>query len=416
MKKIFTLTIISLIVNINAWSQCIPNSSSLSFNGTSTEGSIPVNPLMIITDSITIEAWVNASVWTSNTTPTTNSIVDRHGWGSGEQGYTLRAGTTTAGGAQISFNFAGIDTMGNYTSWQEVLSTGVILSTNTWYHVAGTYDGDTLKCYVNGILAGTTPFKGSIRDSSAYDLKIGRLAFTTVGQTRYWNGKIDEVRLWHRALSPAELQANMNHHINPSGQTGLVGYWRCNEGVGTSFTDISGNNLNGSLTNGTWSTSVPFNTPAPAANINYSAGILSVSPAAAHYQWYFNSTPLPNDTLQSWHPTQSGQYYAIVTDSVGCTGISVALNITALGINELSASSAISVFSNPDNNLTTLQLSQGLIADRIEIYDASGRIIQVLKGKGSDTYSINCSRYSAGIYLMRINTNKGTFVNKLAIR
>lgn len=413
MKKISTLTIIALTICIQAWSQCIPNSSSLTFNGTSSYANVPVNPLLVITDSITIEAWINAAAFTTGPTPSSNSIVCKHGWGYGEQGYVLRTGSSGAGGA-LSFNFAGVDTNGSYASWQSVLSTSV-MNANTWYHVAGTYDGDTLKCYINGNLEGTFAFKGTIRDSSAYDLKIGRLAYTSIGQTRYFNGKIDEVRIWNRALSQSELSASMNTHIDPTIQTGLVGYWRFNENSGTAINDLSGNNLNGTVTSTTWSTSVPFNTPVPTANLSYSAGQLSVTPPAVHYQWYLNGFPLPNDTLQSWHPTQNGQYYVVVTGSNGCTAFSGTLNLTNVGIKEQEASNTISILNNPADDLVTIQLSENMLAYKIELYDVSGKNIAAFENVFANYYSLSCNGFNEGMYLIRINTNKGIFIRKLVI-
>ncbi len=411
MKKIFTLTIIALASCFSAWSQCVPNNSSLTFNGTSSYANVPVNPLLVLTNHITIEAWINSAAWTVGPTPSGNSIVCHHGWQYGEQGYVLRAGTTATNG-QLSFNFAGIDTAGAYTSWQEVTST-TFLNLNTWYHVAGTFDGDTLKCYINGNLAGTTPFKGTIRDSSAYDLKIGRLAYTGIGQDRFFNGKIDEVRIWNRALSQSELQSNMNNHIDPAIQTGLVGYWRFNEATGTIIADSSGNNLNGTLTSTTWNTSVPFNLPV--ANLFYFSGQLTVTPAAVHYQWYFNGSPLANDTLQSLTPTQNGQYYVVVTGNNGCTVASGTVTVSNVGVKEYDASSQITILNNPVNDIVTIQINETLLADKIGLYDINGKHIAAFTNSAPNTYALSCSTYNAGIYLIKVNTAKGISVKKLMI-
>jgi hypothetical protein len=87
----------------------------------------------------------------------------------------------------------------------EVGVTGVSpLPLNAWTHLATTYDGTTLRLYVNGVEAGSQAGGGAIQVST------GRLR---VGGNAVWGewlaGRIDEVRIYNRALSPAEIQADM---------------------------------------------------------------------------------------------------------------------------------------------------------------------------------------------------------------
>src|SRR5436190_14275164 len=134
MKKIFTFIIV-IATYLNTWSQCVPNTNSLVFNGTSSFGNVPINPALVMTNAVTIEAWVNASAFTSAVTPSANSIVCHHGWAYGEQGYVLRSGTTGGSTGLLNFNIAGTDTLGNHVGWRPVLGT-TPLNINTWYHVA----------------------------------------------------------------------------------------------------------------------------------------------------------------------------------------------------------------------------------------------------------------------------------------
>lgn len=74
---------------------------------------------------------------------------------------------------------------------------------NTWYHVVMTYDGSTLRLYVNGVLDISTGFGNSISYSMTNSsLRIGAM----VGYPNYMSGRIDEVRIYNRALSTAEIQ------------------------------------------------------------------------------------------------------------------------------------------------------------------------------------------------------------------
>jgi hypothetical protein len=83
------------------------------------------------------------------------------------------------------------------------------LPVNTWSHIATTYDGANQRFYVNGVLVGTTPGAGSITVSNG-SIRIGGDASST---GEFFHGLIDEVRLYNRALSAAEIVTDMNTAI-----------------------------------------------------------------------------------------------------------------------------------------------------------------------------------------------------------
>jgi hypothetical protein len=72
---------------------------------------------------------------------------------------------------------------------------------NTWTYVVGTYDGSTMKVYVNGNLDGSVSQTGPI-DTNTMPLSIGRSGFSA----NYYSGKIDEVKIWNRALTIDEIK------------------------------------------------------------------------------------------------------------------------------------------------------------------------------------------------------------------
>ena len=150
---------------------------------------------------ISIEAWIKADSWGANSWE--NVIVSKDGWASGPEGYTLRTGAN----GTLSFNF------GSGGVWTEVLSAPTML-TGKWYHVAGTFDGATLRIYINGVEVGTTAYVGTIANG-AYNLTIGGAAYT-VGGTRNFDGNIDEIRMWNTAISNAEIQDYMCKKIDAS--------------------------------------------------------------------------------------------------------------------------------------------------------------------------------------------------------
>ena len=80
-----------------------------------------------------------------------------------------------------------------------------------WAHLAETYDGSSVRLYVNGTLVSTTAAPGSLASSTA-PLRIG--GNNIWGE--YFSGLIDEVRVYNRALSAAEIQLDMSTSITPS--------------------------------------------------------------------------------------------------------------------------------------------------------------------------------------------------------
>src|SRR5262249_25047021 len=79
------------------------------------------------------------------------------------------------------------------------------LPVNTWTHLAGTYDGTTLRLYVNGTLVASQAASGTITTSTGA-VRLGGNAVWG----EYFRGRIDDVRIFNRALSQAEVQTDMN--------------------------------------------------------------------------------------------------------------------------------------------------------------------------------------------------------------
>ncbi len=87
------------------------------------------------------------------------------------------------------------------------------IPSGAWTHLAATYDGTTQRLYVNGTQVSTLAVSGAITTSNN-PLKIGGNSIWA----EWFSGLIDEVRVYNRALSAAEIQADMNTAItNPDG-------------------------------------------------------------------------------------------------------------------------------------------------------------------------------------------------------
>ncbi len=90
-----------------------------------------------------------------------------------------------------------------------------VLSTGQWYFVAMTYDGSKIEVFVNGVSDGTAPQSGLIYGpGSAYQIG-GYVYRCTTDYGLKFNGAIDEVTLWNRALTLQEIKALYNTNTNP---------------------------------------------------------------------------------------------------------------------------------------------------------------------------------------------------------
>ena len=116
----------------------------------------------------------------------------------GQLVYALYAGSPT-GGPGVYYNVASTDT------GQRGLSGPTPLPLNTWSHLAATYDGATLALYVNGTLVASQASTGTLIASSG----ALRLGGNTIWSTESFPGRLDEVQLYNRALTLAELQSAM---------------------------------------------------------------------------------------------------------------------------------------------------------------------------------------------------------------
>lgn len=148
--------------------------------------------------------------------------------------------TNNSAGSAVQCGFRG----GQVTVWKYgggILAQAPAPSAGAWHHFSYTFDGTTHRLYVDGALisSSTAASQAAVPDT----LQFGRWS----GGSEYFAGKLDEVSISGRALTPAQI-ADLAA-IDPS----VKAYFKFNEGSGTSTADSSGNGHNGTLISGvTW--------------------------------------------------------------------------------------------------------------------------------------------------------------------
>ena len=234
MKKIniFIGTILTVLISFNISAQ----NFALKFddNGYSMKNTVTVNDINVNGNtSISVEAWCNLESLSGNSTivikenPDCQSSADIPYW--------------------MYINDAGylVFHIGNGTSFTQVASTSTI-PFNEWHHLAGTWDGSTIRVYIDGIEEATGfqsgPFNAVVGDA---EMNIGNRWYCF---RHPYDGIIDEVRIWDDARTEPEINDNMNRElIVPESNPDLIAYYKFNNGSGTIAYDSGPNGYDGVL-------------------------------------------------------------------------------------------------------------------------------------------------------------------------
>ena len=196
--------------------------SALSFDGSDDYASIPDSQSLNITgNQFSISAWVNPRVQSN---PFADLVSKRSGL---LTQYFLWENWDSVS-KQVDF------ATGLYNGTNVYVSSPTFHPLNQWYQVTAVYNGTRLRLYVDGNLE---------IDQRVFGNLIHLNVPVTIGFSSsfnyYFNGIIDDVRIYNRALSPLEM--------------GIVGFWNLDEGSGTTAHDSSGYGNNGTLVKGpTW--------------------------------------------------------------------------------------------------------------------------------------------------------------------
>jgi flagellin-like protein len=156
---------------------------ALSFNGVNNYVTIPDSTNLRLKQSWTLETW---AYW--KTTGINQQFIHK------DNTYLLGY---VWNNIEVSFH--------DGSNWQSLYTTSPP-SSNTWHHIAGTFDGTYLKVYVDGVLNNT---KGPLTTSPTIANGAVYLGYLNPSGTRWLNGTLDEVRIYNRSLTQAEIQADM---------------------------------------------------------------------------------------------------------------------------------------------------------------------------------------------------------------
>jgi Concanavalin A-like lectin/glucanases superfamily len=171
------------------WTSSGKNGAALSFNGTSSWVTVPDAAPLDLTTGATLEAWV----YPTSAPNHWKTILMKEA--PGLYAYALYI---SPAGNPAAIVVANGEEQGYIGS--------TVLPLNAWTHLAFTCDGTTLRMYVNGAQAGSAAISGAIQTSTGA-LRIGG---NGTWPNEYFKGRIDDVRIYSRQLTAAEIQTDLN--------------------------------------------------------------------------------------------------------------------------------------------------------------------------------------------------------------
>jgi hypothetical protein len=269
---------------------------------------------------------------------------------------------------QIAFNYpanVGLSYGGSVSGTFFGVVTQYQIPINQWIHVVGTYNANSYSLYINGVLILNESASNFYADVNC------PLTFGNSGGFQAYNGTLDDIGIWNRALTPAEIQAlYTGQGSSPCVSPTAVSF----SGLATSYTTSDG----------------------PATLTGTPAGGVFIGPGVT------GSTFSPAVAGEGIH---SIQYVTVDNDgcvnSAGlCTSVSLGMGLEPGG----NAPGGVRVFPNPNRGQFTVELElAGLVG--LQVFDARGALVhnEVFTASGSRTQrTLDLSAFAKGSYTLLV--------------
>ena len=230
--------------------------AALQFNGTTQYVTFGAAPSLGLA-TFTLEAWIKRTG-----TGVSTSTSAAGGGGLSNVVPIISKGRGEGDGSNIDMNYIlGIDTVSNKLAvdFEEgVGGTGplgqnhslignTVVTSNVWHHVAATYNG-TWTIYLDGTPDGSLVVNQPARADSIQHAGIGTAMTSTGAAAGFFQGVIDEVRIWSVARDATQIAGARDQELTAG--TGLVARWGLNDGTGTNVSNSVGGGVVGTVNNG----------------------------------------------------------------------------------------------------------------------------------------------------------------------
>ncbi|MFN4083380.1 MAG: PKD domain-containing protein [Bacteroidia bacterium] len=375
-KTLLKISLIVLLTQISTKVFAQP-AGALNFDGNDDHVSLPDMGTALNTNALTVECWFNTTDVVNNPNEYRTLVSKWH-----------------TGGIPNMASFTLVWANGSLQFWVQSTTnqllqanSGMALNDGMWHHVAGVFNGTTAKIYIDGVLKHTAINNSfgtlDVANSLQYFIGTDDAGVNGAQGDRFFEGSIEEVRIWNRALQACEIENNLNCELSLP-KANLVAYYKFNQGnvdddnttitslidetgtydgslVGLTLNGTSSNfvdgNISGTCSNITLPTvSITNNTSTTQClNLNSYDFTSNVSGGATPYtyHWVLNGSNIYTQHIDDYtFHTPGGKVISLtVTDDNGCTAFT---------------STPAIVYNNPTAVITTNQAGQCLTGNEFD--------------------------------------------------
>lgn len=261
--------------------------NALTINGTNQWVNLNTDVTNLNNASFTLEAWIKTSSGSQGIIVSSNG---NNVWEAGERAFYIDDIGRPS--------FSGFDNNG--------ITSSLAVDDGKWHHVAVVWNYTTPpgigKIYVDGFDRTSTSSYAVSASANIGTFKIGRANYAATQAPDFFDGQIDEVRIWNIPRTSIDILTGLVQPVAPN-TPGLLSYFKFDEASGSVVINASNSGANGSFVN------TPLRTP------------------AFKYQW----TP-SGDTTTTITASAAGKYVVTMTDYVGCITQSEPVFINSTGI------------------------------------------------------------------------------------
>lgn len=372
---------------------------ALEYNGSTTYVQCENSSSLNMQQSITVEAWIYPFNWNGN-----RRVLQK---GNNDDQYLL-AGINYNNEGQLHFS---IEIEGGCL-------TPLLPSCNVWHHVAGVYNqpSSSMFMYIDGSEVEEISGINGNMNTTSDPLFIGT-KFDFAPPQDFFNGVIDEVRIWNVARSQSNIQEFMNRQLTGTEQ-GLAAYWQFNEGTGNTTFDKTLNANHGTLFGGVQWTDFAAPILPGWFQMNTDSGIC-LPHTSMDIELLFDATEV-----------DIGDYYAsviIYSNDPVTPSVVVPIHMkvsTTVGVSdELNTPLVFNLYQNypnPFNPSTTIKYSiPELSKVRLTLFNLLGEEVTTLvneeKIAGNYSVEFNASSAPSGVYFYQLKAGEYIQTKKMIL-
>ncbi len=330
----------------------IKNENILNFDGKDDYINLkPIAPLLANAEKFTVEFWMKADLNNQTSSIRTSLFAINPQTNSSNGLLIILGGANSQEGKLMIYDEGTSGTNADFTST-------TIIGNNECHHIAYTRNGNTGTIYIDGNIAGSHSTNFTLSTSDLYSLGQEWDGLTgTPSTSQFYNGDMDEIRIWNTARTSSEIQANMNTELTGN-EPGLIAYYDCNQGV------ANGNNTN-------------------------QIGLTNSSPIAGIDGQFNNFTlngPISNFILKNCKPDKKNINKRPYTSST---------------INNLI------IYPNPSSNEITFNLTTSS-TNHVKLFDINGKSIDLNSiNNQNNSVTLNIQDLDNGMYFIHVTDSNG---------